>query len=135
MKLPQSLKVLLNRGVFRNATWRRGAFVIGFATLRFCGGAFALDPPPGGGYPNQVTALGQDALFSQSIGGLEATALGYQALYYNTTGVQNTAGGRSALHNNTTGGGNVAVGDDALYDTTTGGSNVAIGLNALIANT
>ena len=76
MKLPQILKVLLNCGVFRSATWRRGAFVIGFATLRFCGGAFALDPPPGGGYPNQVTALGQDALFSQSIGGLEATALG-----------------------------------------------------------
>jgi hypothetical protein len=95
----------------------------------------AVDPPPGGGYPNEVTALGEDALFSESIGGLEATALGYQALYYNTTGVQNTAVGRSALHNNTTGGGNVAVGDDALYDNTTGSSNVAVGLNAAIANT
>ena len=135
MKLPQVLKVLLNCGVFRNAAWRRGAFVIGFASLAFCAGAFALDPPPGGGYPNEVTALGEDALFSQSIGGLEATALGYQALYYNTTGTQNTAVGRSALHNNTAGGANVAVGDNALYGNTTGTWNVAIGRNALVANT
>jgi hypothetical protein len=108
-------------------------FVLGWFALS--PQAQALDPPPGGGYPNEVTALGEDALFSQSIGGLEATALGYQALYYNTTGTQNTAVGSSALHNNTTGGANVAVGSDALYSNTTATANVGIGRNALVANT
>ena len=107
------------------------------AIFAFCDKAFALDPPPGGGYPQNNTALGEDALFSATTGGLENTALGYQALYSNPDngGAGNTAVGRSAMHNNTTGGGNVAVGSDALYDNTTATTNVGVGSNALIANT
>src|SRR5207253_3828412 len=136
MKLPRILKVLLNCGVFRSATWRRGAFVIVFATLAFWADAFALDPAPGGGYPNHVTALGEDALFLSPIPPYsDNTALGYQAMYSNSTGQENTAVGSLALHDNTTGGANVAVGLQALANNTTGGSNVGIGQNALVANT
>ena len=47
-------------------------------------------PPPDGGYPNQNTAEGEDALFSLTTGGFN-TAIGSQALYNNTTGNFNTA--------------------------------------------
>src|ERR1043166_9998919 len=97
--------------------------------------AFALDPPPGGGYPNQITALGEDALFTETTQGLENTAIGYQALYSDNGGSNDTAVGRSALHDNTTGGGNVAVGSDALYGNTTATNNVGVGSNALLTNT
>src|SRR4051812_43071073 len=72
--------------------------------LAFSQAILALDPPPGGGYPGEITALGQDALFSQPPGNfVDNTAIGYQALYSNTTGGSNTAVGDSALHDNTTG--------------------------------
>jgi len=49
--------------------------LVGVCTVfAFCDKAFPLDPPPGGGYPNQITALGEDALFSTSTQGLEDTA-------------------------------------------------------------
>jgi hypothetical protein len=135
MKLLEVLQALLNCGISRAVTWQTEAFVIAVAVLAFCAHALALDPPPTGGYPNEVTALGEDALFSQSTGGLEATALGYQALYGNTTGSQNTAAGAFSLFSNSTGGANVAVGSNALYSNTSGTYNVGIGLNALVANT
>src|SRR5438128_4223423 len=47
--------------------------------------ARAVDPPPDGGYANQNTAEGDDALFSLTTGGenppKENTAIGFQALY------------------------------------------------------
>ncbi len=135
MKLPVILKVLLNCSFvrFRNI-WAFAAAVC--ATLALCDKVFALDPPPGGGYPNNVTALGDDALFSSVTGGMDTTALGYQALYSNTTGgLQNTAVGSLAMHNNTTGVGNVGVGLGALYANTTAQANVGVGINALVSNT
>jgi hypothetical protein len=97
--------------------------------------AIAVQPPPSGGYPNRVTALGEDALFGISTGE-DDTAIGYQALYDYTGGDGgNTAVGSSALHDNTTGYSNVGIGFDCLYGNTTGHSNVAIGVNALVANT
>ena len=68
---------------------------------------------PDGGYLNQNTAEGDNALFSLTTGGFN-TAIGFQALHNNTTGGFNTASGRSALHNNTTGDGNTASGSQAL---------------------
>src|SRR5438105_9042602 len=63
---------------------------------------FALDPPPGGGYPGQITALGEDALFSQTEDrNVNDTAIGFEALYANTLGVSDTAVGANALHDNT----------------------------------
>jgi len=85
--------------------WRASAIAI-FATLFLLTPAFALDPPPGGAYPGETTALGEDALlnFDTGITGLN-TAIGYQALYSATTGSENTGVGSHAFYNNTIGGG------------------------------
>src|SRR5205807_9740578 len=40
----------------------------------------AVDPPPDGGYPNENTAEGEDALFSLATNS-ENTAVGFHALY------------------------------------------------------
>ena len=96
--------------------------------------ARAVDPPPDGGYAGGNTALGEDALFSLTIG-LDNTAIGFNALYHNTTGNGNTANGWSALFNNTTGFTNTASGVYALISNTTGFLNTAIGGFALGSNT
>src|ERR1044071_7629315 len=95
-----------------------------FAFLIFASLCLAIDPPPGGGYPNRVTALGEDALFNDTGGATYTTALGYQALYNGSASVQNTAIGDQAMYSNTTGVGNVAVCSSALYANTTAEANV-----------
>src|SRR5690242_16635623 len=98
--------------------------------------AFAVDPPPDGGYPGKNTAEGEDALFNLDTSQITAnTAIGFQALYSNTTGQANTATGEIALYSNTTGAGNTANGDNALYSNTTGGANTANGEYSLYFNT
>jgi hypothetical protein len=115
--------------------------------------SFAVLPPPGGGYPAENTALGQDSLFSlsdsssggnTSIGfdtlyfntvGNQNTALGDQALYSNVTGTENVAVGWHALSSNMSASGNVALGWQALSSNTTGLGNVAVGIDALLLNT
>ena len=62
--------------------------------------ARAVIPPPDGGYPNQNTAEGDDALFSLTAG-IGNTAVGNSALYSITDGVDNTAVGSGALNANT----------------------------------
>src|SRR5205823_11512550 len=80
--------------------------------------AQAVSPPPDGGYPNQNTAEGEDALFSVTTetGAFGNTAIGYVALYNNTIGNFNTATGWDALSINTTGSYNTANGVDALLN-------------------
>jgi hypothetical protein len=97
--------------------------------------ARAVDPPPDGGYPNQNTAEGEDALFSVSFGLGGNTAIGFQALYSDTGGHYNTASGSQALFSNTTGYGNTAIGFNALMSNTTGFANTANGYKALVSNT
>ena len=58
------------------------------------------------------------------------TAVGFQALYGDTTGIMNTAVGANALLANTTGSVNTAVGFHALGDNTIGNFNIALGFNA-----
>ena len=58
--------------------------------------ARGVNPPPGGGYPNRNTALGDNALFSLTTGSSN-TAIGFEALFSNTTGSFNTATGANAL--------------------------------------
>jgi hypothetical protein len=65
--------------------------------------ARAVSPPPDGGYANANTAEGEDALFSLAATAEKNTAIGFNALYTNTTGFKNTATGVFALYNNTTG--------------------------------
>jgi hypothetical protein len=59
-----------------------GAFVLAFTTAR------AVDPSPDGGYPNQNTVEGDDALFSLTTGA-DNTAMGFDALCSDTTGSDN----------------------------------------------
>jgi hypothetical protein len=96
--------------------------------------ARAVDPPPDGGYPNNNTAEGEDALFSLT-SGFGNAANGFGALYSNTTGNHNTAIGYDALYNNTTGSYNTANGSLALTFNTTANNNTAIGFEALNNNT
>jgi hypothetical protein len=98
--------------------------------------AQAVVPAPDGGYPNENTAEGTDALFNlDTRTGFGNTALGHTALYSNTTGSANTATGDFALFSNTTGNDNTANGVLALSQNTTGGSNTANGSFALPFNT
>jgi len=112
--------------------------------------AQAVTPAPDGGYPNDNTAEGDNALFSLTTGTSNAavgfsaldnnttgsynTATGYWALFANTTGLFNTASGGNALFYNTTGSQNTADGYGTLYSNTIGNNNTANGFEALYAN-
>jgi len=123
-----------------NLTWqsqlRHGCLLvaIGLASLALSSQVRAVDPPPDGGYPNQNTAEGDNALFSLTTG-TDNTATGFQALLNNTTGGLNTATGSGALQSNTTGIENTAIGTSALFSNTTGSLNTATGVSALGSNT
>jgi uncharacterized coiled-coil protein SlyX len=88
------------------------------------------------------TAVGFDALFSNTSGGAN-TAIGYQAIFSNTIGIGNTAIGVQALYDNTggfsdgffEGSFNTASGWGALFHNTTGNNNTANGFGALVNNT
>src|SRR6267378_2653354 len=94
----------------------------------------AVSPPPDGGYPNQNTAEGDNALLNLTTGA-NNTAIGFNALLSNTTGDHNTATGVVALLSNTTGFFNTATGAGALESNTTGPNNTATGVSALANNT
>jgi hypothetical protein len=81
------------------------------------------------------TFLGDSAL-QHNIGGDGDynTAIGYEALYSNTTGDYNTANGADALYSNTTASYNTATGYLALYYNNAD-FNTATGFNALFFNT
>ena len=112
-----------------------------FACFALSPTALAVVPAPDGGYPNQNTAEGTNALFSLTFG-TNNTAVGYQALYSNT-GVSeipgfaslNTAIGSLALHSNVIGRANTATGWQSLLNNTFGSSNVANGIQTLAHNT
>ena len=88
----------------------------------------------GGGSVATNTAVGANALFSNTTGYYN-TATGYQALYYHTTGNYNTGSGYCALYSNNTGFSNTAIGFQSLYSNNTGASNAANGQSSLFANT
>jgi len=88
----------------------------------------------GGGANASNTAMGYQALSSNTTGILN-TAIGYQALNANTTASNNAAVGRSALYSNTTGANNTAIGNYALFSNTTSSNNSAFAYQALYNNT
>jgi hypothetical protein len=116
---------------------RIAAFVIWTAAALACIGLLptvqAVDPPPQGGYPNNNTALGDNALQSLTTGS-NNTALGFRALHDNTVGLSNTAVGSLALRNNRGGDRNTATGHGALFDNEAGNDNTADGYRALVHN-
>ena len=79
---------------------------------------------------------GTDALanVSGAFGGVDNTAIGYNALTNHTTGQGANAFGSKALYSNTTGAFNDAFGWEALYSNTTGTNNNAFGAGALYTN-
>src|SRR6266550_3842043 len=102
-------KPIYHKTAIRPATTGPGFL---FITLAFvCFGlspaSRAVTPPPDGGYPNNNTAEGTNALLNLTIG-TDNTATGFNALSKNTTGGFNTATGSRALQSNTTGGENTA---------------------------
>jgi trimeric autotransporter adhesin len=105
-----------------------------FACLAFLPQLPAVNPPPDGAYPGGNTAEGFNALFhlSPQDGGFN-TAIGFYALFANTTGSFNTAVGAGALDLNT-GHNNTATGAAALLLNTTGNFNTAVGTGALTFN-
>ena len=114
---------------------------LGFLLIMLAVASFAptptargVTPAPDGGYPNQNTAEGDNALLSLTTGKFN-TAIGADALQMNTTGNFNTATGLNALFNNTTGSFNTATGQAALFKNTTGINNTANGSGALSSNT
>ena len=60
------------------------------------------------------------------------TAVGFEAINSNTSGVGNTALGAQALASNTTANNNTAIGRQALNSNTTGTSNTALGIQAML---
>jgi uncharacterized coiled-coil protein SlyX len=122
---------------------RRGFILVALAlawfTLPPAPKVFGVTPAPDGGYPNNNTAEGTNALKSLTTG-TDNTAVGFNALFNNTTGGNNTATGFEALYHNVTGefdlpGDNTADGYQALYSNTSGIQNTAIGFQALFYNT
>jgi hypothetical protein len=92
----------------------------------------AVSPPPDGGYANQTTAEGANALFSLTTG-INNTAVGFDTLWHNTTGGYNTATGEQTLFSNVSGNYNTATGYRALYSNTAS-MNTAEGFKALYNN-
>ena len=90
----------------------------------------AVDPPPGGGYPDGNTAVGTEALLDLTTG-QDNTALGFRALTENTEGNLNTAVGSAALKQNRIGSRNTATGFHALDQNRFGNNNTANGYSAL----
>lgn len=79
--------------------------------------------------------LGLNAGLNDDGNNNQNVAVGFEALYSNTTGYLNTAIGRNSLHDNTEGFRNTANGAYALFRTTTGHSNTANGASTLSFNT
>jgi Chaperone of endosialidase len=112
-----------------------GVFLLAaFGGLALSPMAQAVSPAPDGGYPNNNTAEGDNALFNLG-SGFDNTAIGFDTLFSNAAGNFNTAVGFDALFHNTTGFENTATGVNALIGNTTGSSNTANGVNTLRFNT
>jgi Chaperone of endosialidase len=136
-KNPVKTKTPLITNSINRSRLRYGIFLIPVALAWFALSPTAqaqLSPAPDGGYPNDNTAEGTDALFSLTTGP-DNTAIGFDALFSNTTGDSNTATGSIALSSNTTGVRNTAAGYAALNSNTTGERNTATGRAAMVNNT
>ena len=140
MNQPINLKTttLAVRNSISPATAERGSLLVALALTWFALSPVAQaqlpSPTPDGGYPNDNTAEGTNALFSLTTGS-QNTANGSVALEMNTMGSANTAAGYQALASNTTGSGNTANGANALLNNATADANTAAGFGALQANT
>jgi hypothetical protein len=137
MKTENMTTLHLRKSIDRSPL-RRGLVLIPFVLVCLAfspaPNAFGVSPAPDGGYVNENTAEGTNALFNLTTGD-HNTATGFEALLSNTTGSGNTATGHNTLQSNTTGYHNTATGGGALASNTTGFENTASGRHALQSNT
>jgi hypothetical protein len=118
----------------RNGSPLRVSLLIAFVLASFALSPHARATCQEGCLTNENTVLGDDALLNNT--GSANTAIGFNALYSNTSGFNNTATGAFALASNTGNFGNTATGAFALYSNNSGGfANTATGSNALFSNT
>ncbi|HYK48072.1 MAG TPA: tail fiber domain-containing protein, partial [Parafilimonas sp.] len=106
---------------WRNAYFSADALINGLTVGRGAGNGF------------QSTAVGFQALYSNTSGQYNA-ATGNQALNKNSTGSYNTANGYRSLLANTQGNYNTATGGLSLYFNTTGNQNTSNGVQSLYSN-
>ncbi|MDZ4752433.1 MAG: tail fiber domain-containing protein, partial [Flavobacteriales bacterium] len=86
-------------------------------------------------FNDRNVALGDSALINTNSNlGLDNNAIGWKALYSNTTGYENIGIGKQALFSNTNGSRNIAIGLGSLRDNTNGSLNVALGYQSLQYN-
>jgi len=117
-------------------------FVLGQVTLIFTLACFALSPTaravtpaPDGGYPNDNTAEGEDALFDLDVNNsTDNTAVGFDAMSLTTVTFGNTAVGSQAMEFAGSGSFNVAIGFEALFQNGPGNDNTAVGASAMGLN-
>src|SRR5262245_55149639 len=128
------MNTLIKTSVSR--TFLRLALLVSFAMACFAlsPGAEAVLPAPTGGYPDENTAAGDNALLGLTNGFLN-TALGFDALRSDTQGSFNTATGAETLTSNAGGTFNTATGAQALRSNTTGNNNTGDGTGALFSLT
>src|SRR6266566_936760 len=113
---------------------RRGSLLIPLALACFALSPTvrAVTPAPDGGYPNDNTAEGENALFDLDVNNsTDNTAVGFEAMHFNVVTFGNTAVGSQALEFGGSGNFNVAVGFEALFQDGTGNNNTAIGASAI----
>jgi hypothetical protein len=114
--------------------------LLAIAALALAGTAFAQVPSTNDTSTtdgNSNTGMGTGALGGPAAtsGGIENTAVGFDALKANTSGNFNSALGDGALASNTTGSENTACGGSALAVGASGSDNTASGFQALHSNT
>lgn len=122
----------------RNNNYASGSTVIGYQA---CINSGSSDSRTAIGYQAMYqgagvnsTALGYKSMYNSISLADDNTAIGYNALYFNTENDGNTAVGSHALYKSVYGF-NTAVGAYALMNTTQASNNVAIGHNSLFSNT
>jgi len=133
----KNARVLLWNDTSGNAAFGDSALasVSGTATNDTAVGNGALEFATGGSYPwsgSYNTAVGFHALYSNTTGSFNV-AVGNKTLVGNS-GMRNTASGYQALFTNTTGSDNTANGAYALRNNTSGSFNVGIGNKTLFTN-
>jgi hypothetical protein len=125
--LNNNKNVAIGTAALENSTDRSGLVAIGDSAL-FNNGIGAVAPF----HSVRNIALGYKALFSNTTG-YRNTAIGFNSLYSNISGMRNFAGGASALFSNT-GNSNTAVGNECLFTNGTGNRNTANGSKTLYSN-
>ena len=90
-----------------------------------------ISAPQGQTFKN--TAVGYQTMQSNTTG-VSNIAIGYQALISNSNGDENVAIGSGAMAFNSSGDDNIAIGKSTLNNNTAGNQNIAIGTDALRSN-